>query len=41
MAYFDDGSVPKEIADRMGYEPDSQAYTWDCPERQPLNLLEQ
>lgn len=31
-AYWDDGSVSREIAQRMGFDPKANAYTWDCPE---------
>lgn len=39
MAYWGDGQVPDEIAERMGYldhSPPRQegfSYNWDCPER--------
>jgi hypothetical protein len=32
-AQITDGSVPDEIAERLGYEPDKNYYTWYCPER--------
>lgn len=33
-AYWGDGQVSDEIANRMGLDPKSEAYTWQCPERE-------
>jgi len=33
-AWWDDGSVSAEIAQRMGHRGSEDAHTWDCPERE-------
>jgi hypothetical protein len=37
VAYWDDGTVGKPIADRMGFVSLDEAYTWDCPERETID----
>ena len=34
IAYIGTGTVPDDIARRMGYLDNQDAFTWDCPERQ-------
>lgn len=31
--YFGDGTIPDDIARRMGYTESPDEYTWDCPEK--------
>lgn len=39
LAYWDSGDVSQKIADRMGYKPEENRYTWDCPERVPIETV--
>ena len=32
-AYCGDGTIPEEIAIRMGRKANPAVYTWDCPEK--------
>ena len=34
QAYCGSGTVPEEIAIRMGRKANPKAYTWDCPEKE-------
>ncbi len=33
-AYFDDGTISKKIAKRIGYFKNHGKYIWECPERE-------
>ncbi len=33
-AYFDDGTISKKTAKRIGYFKNRDKYIWECPERE-------
>lgn len=33
-ACIGEGTITQKIADRIGYDPNANDYTWDCPERE-------